>query len=62
MYVGRGSKRAYEQWLRDMVMDTVGGELGLTDHMRAKLERNTRPATPDRDDPRDPRPYRTANE
>lgn len=26
MYVGRGSKRAYEYWIRDMMMDSVGTE------------------------------------
>ena len=60
MYHGRGSKRAYQDWLRDMVMDTVGNEdtRVVTRAVFEKLERNTKPA-PKRDGLR---PWRTTNE
>ena len=60
MYIGRGTKRAYREWLRDMVMDSVGNEeRSVTTAVLEKLKRNTRPASPDREDLR---PWRTTNE
>jgi len=60
MYNGRGTKRAYQEWLRDMSMSIVeSGEVpSVTASVIRKIEDNTRPAEP-RDDRR---PWRTTNE
>jgi hypothetical protein len=63
MYNGRGTKRAYQEWLRDMAMDIVeSGEIpAVAAAVIRKIEDNTRPATPEHRFFKG-RPYRTSNE
>lgn len=59
-YVGRGSKRAFAEWLRDMAMDSVGNEevpASVSEAVIRKIERNAKPAPA-----RAVRPWRTVNE